>query len=142
MATTLVDGGWRRRSLARQVDEALTTHWYKDKPLPKAGARWLIAGRMWTATQLADRLLDGGSAGATGRDTTIIAPRAQTAGSLYAALGLCVTCPPLCPPDATHLVAIVSRETGIETCRQVCARCADRRYRHNPDAVIVEIPGS
>ncbi len=101
---TIVAAGWRRRSLEIQVGEALAGL-HEPTPYQLWPGGIVIGARAFTTRELADRLLDGGAAGAEGRATTILAPHTLTARTLWNALGVCACV------DHRDVAVVASRPT-------------------------------
>lgn len=123
MTAHRVDAGFLRKSLDRQVEEGLDLI---GEPTP--ARRWaggfLIGGRAFTTAEIADRLLQGGAAGATGQAETLLTRAAARAPGPFAALGMCPACPE--HRDVAAHTAKVFAVFGIVTAT-VCAPCADQR---------------
>ncbi len=117
MDETQVDARFVRKSLDRQVEEALVL-------IGAVPQRWpggfIAGGRAWTTRELADRLLRDGAAGAEDRAVTIITPFALTARNVFQALQVCG-----CGEGRNLAALAVKTYPGFGTIAvQVCDRCA------------------
>ncbi len=130
MGAVRVQTRWLRRSLERQVAEALD-RLTEPTPYQTWPGGIVVGGRAFTTRELADRLLDGGAAGAEGRARTILAPTAVVARNLWVALGVCPAC-----PDHRDVAVVASILTpGGRFNVSLCDPCGDTRRPQGYDVV-------